>query len=270
MLPADPPSADPASNRFGLKAALLVGAVAAGGWLTAFIAVPVIEGWAQGLGAFAAICRALGLPQPAQAPVDAGGAIPSQVAWTPLTLASLDQGNIAAGAKLAEDVCQACHNANGLSANPDTPSMSGQSARAIYKQLHDFKSGARTSAVMGPIVADLSPQQVLDAAAFYGRLPRRNSDIHAGTEDKTIDALATRGDAARALPACNSCHAARAGGPLETPMLVGQFPGYMAAQLRAYAAGTRANDLYGRMRTIAAKLTPEEIDGLARYYNAPP
>ena len=32
----------------------------------------------------------------------------------------------------------------------------------------------------------------------------------------------------------------------------------MVAQLNAYADGTRKNDVYGRMRDIAGKLTPEE------------
>ena len=32
--------------------------------------------------------------------------------------------------------------------------------------------------------------------------------------------------------------------------------------------GERRNDVYGRMRFIAAKLTPAEIDGLAAYYRA--
>jgi cytochrome c553 len=35
-----------------------------------------------------------------------------------------------------------------------------------------------------------------------------------------------------------------------------------------YASGERRNDVYGRMRTIAAKLTDAEIDGLAGYYRA--
>jgi hypothetical protein len=35
-----------------------------------------------------------------------------------------------------------------------------------------------------------------------------------------------------------------------------------------YASGDRRNDVYGRMRTIAARLTPAEIDGLATYYRA--
>ena len=41
---------------------------------------------------------------------------------------------------------------------------------------------------------------------------------------------------------------------------------YIIAQLRNYASGARRNDVYARMRTIAAKLTSEEIDGVARYY----
>jgi hypothetical protein len=35
-----------------------------------------------------------------------------------------------------------------------------------------------------------------------------------------------------------------------------------------YASGDRRNDVYGRMRTIAAKLTPAKINRLATYYRA--
>jgi cytochrome c553 len=35
-----------------------------------------------------------------------------------------------------------------------------------------------------------------------------------------------------------------------------------------YATGDRRNDVYGRMREIASKLTPAEINGLATYYRA--
>jgi hypothetical protein len=36
----------------------------------------------------------------------------------------------------------------------------------------------------------------------------------------------------------------------------------------AHASGERRNDVYGRMRTIASRLTPAEINGLAAYYRA--
>ena len=54
--------------------------------------------------------------------------------------------------------------------------------------------------------------------------------------------------------------------PIDTPTLAGQDREYMAAQLEAYASGARKNDVYGRMRDIARKLTPEERQQLARYF----
>ena len=63
-----------------------------------------------------------------------------------------------------------------------------------------------------------------------------------------------------------SCHANGVGGPIETPALAGQNREYMAAQLNAYANGTRKNDVYGRMRNISRQLTPEEREQLARYF----
>ena len=58
------------------------------------------------------------------------------------------------------------------------------------------------------------------------------------------------------------------GGPIETPILSEQWKEYVALQLKMYASGDRRNDVYGRMREIASKLTPAEINGLATYYRA--
>jgi cytochrome c553 len=43
---------------------------------------------------------------------------------------------------------------------------------------------------------------------------------------------------------------------------------YIVQQLQRYASGERRNDVYARMRTIAAQLTDSEIKGLAAYYRA--
>jgi cytochrome c553 len=56
------------------------------------------------------------------------------------------------------------------------------------------------------------------------------------------------------------------GGPIETPVIIGQSREYMLAQLNAYASGDRKNDVYGRMRNISRKLTTEEREQLARYF----
>jgi cytochrome c553 len=72
----------------------------------------------------------------------------------------------------------------------------------------------------------------------------------------------------RGIPGCASCHGAHAGGPIETPTLAGQRQEYLLSQLTAFAKGDRHNDIYNRMRGIAAKLRKDEIEKLAEYYAA--
>ena len=55
-----------------------------------------------------------------------------------------------------------------------------------------------------------------------------------------------------------------------SPWLGGQSAVYIKAQLQAFAAGTRRNDISQQMRNIARQMTAEEIDQVARYYEAQP
>src|SRR5262249_56039070 len=89
-----------------------------------------------------------------------------------------------------------------------------------------------------------------------------------GAAPAGIVQLVELGDPKRNIPPCAACHRRGAGGPIETPVLAEQQAEYIARQLRLYASGERRNDVYARMRTIASKLTPGEIDGLAAYYRA--
>ena len=41
-----------------------------------------------------------------------------------------------------------------------------------YKELNDFKTGARVNAVMTPFARNLSNQDMVDLAAYYAYLPR--------------------------------------------------------------------------------------------------
>jgi cytochrome c553 len=50
--------------------------------------------------------------------------------------------------------------------------MAGQSAFAIYKQLDDFKSGARSNGLMAGVVQSLTDDQMADAAAHFAALSR--------------------------------------------------------------------------------------------------
>jgi cytochrome c553 len=238
-----------------------------------FIVLPVVQGQSVGLSAFAAICRSLGL-QPgspaARQPSSETAAQPvSMVAWTPQVIDRLHHPNAERGKEIAASICASCHGEHGVSAGPQFPHMSGQSAFAIYKQLHDFKNGARVSDIMAAVVQDLDDDQMADVAAHFSALTKGALDPRTiSSGDPDVVRLVEYGNSARGIPSCASCHGAHAGGPIETPTLAGQRQEYLLAQLDAFASGKRHNDIFNRMRGIAAKLQPGEMEKLAEYYSA--
>ena len=228
-----------------------------------------MQGYGAGIDPFTAICRALGIrpgsPAMSQPPSEAVAQPTTYVAWSTDLLRTLARVT-PVGADVAQQ-CVACHGENGISPDPANPNLAGQSAVAIFKQLHDYKSGSRSNELMTPIAQSLDDQQIIAVASHFAASNRRALDpTTAEIVDPEIVQLVERGDPARRLPACNSCHAPTAGGPIETPTLIRQNREYLATQLRAYRGGERRNDIYTRMRSIAAKLTDREIDRLSAYY----
>jgi cytochrome c553 len=67
----------------------------------------------------------------------------------------------------ASEVCLACHGTNGVGITPDYPSLAGQHADYIERALHDYQKGGRKNAVMAPMVATLTPQDIKELAHFY-------------------------------------------------------------------------------------------------------
>ena len=74
------------------------------------------------------------------------------------------------------------------------------------------------------------------------------------------------GNAAKGLAACVACHGPNGGGiPAQYPRLAGQFAEYTEAQMKAFRTGERANDANKVMRSIAAKMSDDEIHMVADY-----
>jgi cytochrome c553 len=122
---------------------------------------------------------------------------------------------------------------------------------------------------MTGIAKALDAPIIADVAAYYAGQPQRNPNPATLAESPpNIVQLVELGDPRRDIPPCAACHRAGAGGPVEAPVLAEQQTEYLIAQLKLFASGARRNDVYARMRTIAPKLTPNEIEGLAAYYRA--
>jgi cytochrome c553 len=146
----------------GITAAIaIVAAIAGFAWL------PLQQQGERFRGVWDAICSAAGLVRNVPSNVQIVGADypTTRVEVIPQMLQGASAESIGRGATLALR-CTMCHGARGLS-QADSPNLAGQSPVAIYKQLNDFKTGARTSAVMAPLMAGLSDADMRDLAAYY-------------------------------------------------------------------------------------------------------
>jgi len=81
-------------------------------------------------------------------------------------------GRPATGARIergreASAVCAACHGQNGISMNPEWPSLAGQHESYLLHTLRQYKSGERQNAIMAGQVMMLSDEELRDLAAFY-------------------------------------------------------------------------------------------------------
>lgn len=172
---------------------------------------------------------------------------------------------------IANQVCASCHAADGNSTAPANPKIAGQFAEYTHKQLVDFKAQqgkkpARESPIMTSMVANLSEADMKGLAAFYAGQKLKP----AAAADKNLAALGQKiwrgGNATTGVPACSGCHGpAGAGMPAQYPRLAGQYAEYIAAQLKAFKEGGRANDPNGMMRGVAARMSEREIRAVAEY-----
>jgi cytochrome c553 len=234
--------------------------------IVGFVILPYATTSSQFSSLWDAICSAAGVPRvTVNSEPSKTGAITSNVVMNSQMFGALDTRSVGRGATLAMQ-CAICHGSN-RQGQVDTPNLEGQPAAAVYKELRDFKTGARTNAVMGPFAVKLSEQDMLDLAAYYSYLPRQPGSH----SDPAVTApeIVARGAPMRNVPACSSCHGTT-DAKLGTPWLDGQSVVYIKAQLQAFATGARRNDISEQMRNIARQMTAAEIDEAARYYAGRP
>ena len=183
------------------------------------------------------------------------------------SLNALAAGGDPAAGKAKAAVCASCHGPDGNSVNPEWPKLAGQHARYTAKQIHDFKAGAaRNNALMAPMIAGLSDQDVEDIAAYYAM-----QSSTGGFASEELHALGERiyrgGNMESGVPACIACHGPRGGGngPAGFPRLAGQHAVYTAKQLEDWRTGARANDPNGMMADTVRYLTPDEVKAVSEY-----
>ncbi|MCL1062968.1 cytochrome c4 [Shewanella benthica] len=191
-----------------------------------------------------------------------------------ISLPAMAEGNAEAG-KTKAIVCSACHGVDGNSMIDMYPKLAGQQATYLMKQLHDFRSAAKTGGkegrndpIMGGMALMLSDQDIEDVAAYY------SSQTKVVVEVKDIPALGEQlykgGDMTRGITACIACHGPEGAGTelAGFPDIGGQHANYLKIQLNKFSDTNRNNDLNGMMQDIAKKLTSDDIEALSKYISS--
>ena len=155
-------------------------------------------------------------------------------------------------------LCMACHGENGNSAQTAFPSLAGMPGQFIVSALYQFREGKRVNAIMSPMAANLTNADLNDLAAYFSAQELRPPSATIAPE------RATQGRMLAQKNNCTACHAATLTGQQHIPRLAGQQREYLAVQLSAFRAGTRA-EMDGVMTSAAQGLSAEDIDLLADY-----
>lgn len=177
--------------------------------------------------------------------------------------------DVAKGQQIAQQVCAACHGADGNSNSPANPKLAGQHAGYLEKQLNNFKpqggkEAERANAVMAGFAGQLSDADVKNVSAYFAEqklkpAAAKNKDLlEAGQK------IWRGGIASKNVPACAGCHSPNGAGiPVQYPRLSGQFAEYTEAQLVAFRQGGRKNS--AQMTAIAARMSDAEIKAVSEY-----
>lgn len=153
-------------------------------------------------------------------------------------------------------LCAACHGDKGIPADPKTvPVIWGQQQSYLMKQMRDFRSGERSSAIMSPIAKDLAEGDLRRIAAYF-----------AAKSWPAPRASAKPPSPPKGIAQCQACHQPDFEGGMPAPRLAGLSHEYLVAAMRAFAAGERTNNL--DMPKFMQALTGRERDAIARYLSA--
>jgi cytochrome c553 len=141
---------------------------------------------------------------------------------------------------------------------PNTPSLAGQNARYIYLQLRDFQEGRRDNAMMTPMTAGLSRDDMRELADYFSKQKLTSKNF------KSDPVKVQKGIAKADETLCAMCHLGEFKGQNEIPKVAGQNYDYVIKTLKDFKAKNRTNDA-GNMTSVASTLSDEDIENLGHY-----
>ncbi|KAK0340142.1 hypothetical protein LTR94_031710, partial [Friedmanniomyces endolithicus] len=165
------------------------------------------------------------------------------------------------GAGGAANACFTCHGLQGQGDGASTPRLAGLDAGYLQKQMEDYASGLRPDDQMTRIAKALDQNARRNVAAYYAALPAPD-DLRTTS---TAPVIYQRGDAARGIVSCASCHGVDGEGSGQggNPQIAGQPADFTLEQIERWKKGERRNDPRGVMAAAVKSLSDQEARAIA-------
>jgi cytochrome c553 len=183
-------------------------------------------------------------------------------ALTGLTLALTSAPAPAQTVEEKAQLCAACHGEDGIPQDKAMPVIWGQHQGYTYLQLRDFKSGARKSDIMTPLVQAMERDEMLALALYFSKKPW--PDLRQPRAPADVAARATRANVAIG---CTGCHQASYRGEGTQPRLAGQTREYLQQSMLAFRNKIRGNN--PGMTDLMLAISEDDIAACAEYLAGP-
>lgn len=171
-----------------------------------------------------------------------------------------------AAAKVAVELCSACHGPGGNSTSPTFPKLGGQQKLYLAAQIRAFKARGRSDPeahdYMWGIAATVDDSLVDGLASYYASqppAPGKAGDLKLIAQGER---LFEKGDDTRKIAACAGCHGVNAEGQTIFPRLAGQHAPYIIRQLQVIQKELRKSPI---MHGIITVLTPGDMQAVAEF-----
>ena len=150
--------------------------------------------------------------------------------------------------------CAKCHNEDGNSSIPGTPSLAGQQPQYLVVAIQEYLKKERKAAPMHGLLPGLT------------RLDMETLALYFASQTPVQRPAPSSGDPAAGEPlsaVCGGCHGSHGvSNDTATPSLAGQDPKYLVDAIKAYrTTRTRAS-----MRAYVAGLSEKDIQNIAAFY----
>ena len=167
--------------------------------------------------------------------------------------------------------CTVCHGEEGRATRDGYfPRIAGKPAGYLFAQLVHFRDGRRHNATMTYLVEHLTDAYLLEIAQHFAALDLPYAPPPRIVLDEAQRARgeqrARRGDPARGIPSCASCHGERLTGVQPAlPGLLGLPRDYLLAQFGNWQTGLRRAAAPDCMGEIARRMSPEDIGAVSAW-----